>query len=161
MSSSHRVAEGASTHNLDVPKYIVCLTQFQGGKLLSVMAERLVEFAPNWRRKNLYEGCIHRAVTTLMMLVIAAKGYSIPDNTKTMLVHWLEIWAAYNSWSPGSMTPDNDVRVACRTLGKLLKDNLNVAMKSLIKQQRRALKCIEVCGLPSCGMETNLRSCVR
>ena len=56
------------------------------------MAERLVELAPRWRRgiptlcPHMYEGCVHRAVTTLMMLVTTAKGHAIPEITKTTLV---------------------------------------------------------------------------
>lgn len=77
-------------------------TQLQGGRLLRVMAERLVDFAPKWHERS-NDGCIHKAVTTLMMLVVAAKGHSIPNNTKTRLVSWLNTWTAYTSWSPGAM----------------------------------------------------------
>jgi hypothetical protein len=131
----------------------------QGGKLFRVMAERLVEFAPNWRNSVHYEGAIHRAVTTLFMLVFAAKGHPIPENTKTQLVNWLQIWAAYKSWSPGSMMPGDDLPRACHSLSGVL--SRPVALKSIIKQQRRALKCIEVCGLPTCDAETKLKVCSR
>jgi len=140
----------------------------EGGKRLpTVMAERLVEFAPNWVRRDptlpmgphIYEGCIHRAVTTLLMLVIAAKGHSVPESTRTKLVHWLDTWAAYDSWSPESMTPDNNLPLACITMSRVFKyDGL---LKSVIKQRRHALKCIEVCALPTCAAETNLKTCAR
>lgn len=128
------------------------------------MAERLVELAPSWHRGNptlgphMYEGCIHRAVTTLIMLVIAAKGHAIPEITETTLVRWLDTWAAYKLWSPASMVPDNDLTVACRTLSILLKGEVT---SKLIKQRRRALKCIEMCALPTCTIETNLKTCAK
>jgi hypothetical protein len=156
MLSSHTATKGAPNFlvsNISVPDTI------QGGKLFTVMAERLVEFAPNWRNSVHYEGAIHRAVTTLFMLVFAAKGHSIPEKTKDQLVNWLQIWAAYKSWSPGSMTPDNDLPRTCHSLSGVL--SRPVAMKSIIKQRRRALKCIEVCGLPTCDAETKLKVCSR
>lgn len=134
----------------------------KGGKRLpSVMAERLVEFGPSWRQnKNpIYEGCIHRAVTTLMMLVIAAKGPSIPKPTSSKLVLWLETWASYDSWSPGSLTFDNNLPMACTTLVNLFKHE--AVLKSVTKQQRHALKCVEVCALATCAIETNLKVCAR
>jgi len=134
----------------------------EGGKRLpGVMAKRLVEFGHSWRQhKNpIYEGCIHRAVTSLMMLVIAAKGHDITEPTRSKLVHWLDTWAAYNSWSPGSMTFDNNLPVACNTLSKLFKHEAQ--LKSVIKQRRYALKCVEVCALPTCAAETNLKVCSR
>ncbi|KIM85444.1 hypothetical protein PILCRDRAFT_363465 [Piloderma croceum F 1598] len=143
MSSSRTIAEG-------------------GKRLPRAMAERLVELAPSWRRgsptlgPHMYEGCIHRAVTILMMLVIATKGHVVPEITKTTLVRWLDTWTAYKIWSPASMVPDNDLSMACRTLSMLLKGE--VASK-LIKQLRRGLKCIEVCALPTCTIETNLKTC--
>jgi hypothetical protein len=96
------------------------------------MAERLVEFGSSWRQNNnpIYEGCIHRAVTTLMMLVIAAKGHAIPESTRSELVHWLDTWTAYGSWSPGSMTIDNEWTwlTFCK---RLLHEILNVLQKQL------------------------------
>lgn len=124
------------------------------------MAERLVEFAPNWLRGDpIDEGCIHRAVTTLVMLVIARKDHGVPERTSAELVHWLDTWAAYDSWSPASMQPDNNLPLGCRTLSGLFKNS--AALKSVIKQRRRALKCIEVCALPTCAVETNLKTCAR
>ena len=131
------------------------------------MAERLVEFAPIWLRQDLvlpmgrrlYEGCIHRAVTTLTMLVIAAKGHTFPETTKTTLVGWLDTWAAYDSRSLASMTHGNNLPIACATLSNLLKHA--VALKSLIKQRRHVLKCIDVCAWPICPVETNLKTCSR
>ena len=126
------------------------------------MAERLVEFGPSWRRnKNpIYEECIHGTVTTLMVLVIAAKGHDIPKRTSRELVHWLDIWATYGSWSPGSMSSSNSLPSACNFLSNLFKHK-HGALKSVIKQWRRALKCIEVCGLPACGVETDLKVCAK
>jgi hypothetical protein len=125
------------------------------------MAERLVEFGSSWRQnKNpIYEGCIHRAVTTLMMLVIAAKGHAIPGPTRSELVHWLDTWTAYSSWSPGSMTIDNNLPAACRTLSNLFKHE--AVLKAVSKQRRHALKCVEVCALPACAIETDLKVCAR
>jgi hypothetical protein len=57
------------------------------------------------------------------------------------------------------MMPGDDIRMACSTLGRLLKNP--DAMRSFIKQRRRALKCVEVCGLPTCGIETSLKTCAR
>ena len=127
------------------------------------MAQRLLEFAPSWRRNKrpIYEGCIHRAVTTLMMLVIAAKGHGdIPKRTRTELVHWLDTWATYGSWSPGSMTFNNNLTMSCTCLSNLLKPH-GAGLTSVIKQRRRALKCIEVCALPACAIETDLKVCAR
>ena len=126
------------------------------------MAERLVEFGPCWRRnKNqIYEGCIHRAVTTLLMLVIAAKGHDIPKRTRRELVHWLDTWASYGSWSPGSMTVDNNLPMMCTCLSNLFKPH-GAGLASVIKQRRRALKCVEVCALPTCAIETNLKVCAK
>jgi hypothetical protein len=140
------------------------LVMYQGGKrLLRVMVERLVEFASSWRRnkKPIYEGRIHRAVTTLMMLVIATKGHDIPKRTRGELVHWLDTWATYGSWSPESMTFDNNLPMACRCLSSLFKPKHNAALASVIKQRRRALKCVEVCALPACVIETELKVCAR
>lgn len=125
------------------------------------MAERLVEFGLSWRQNinPIYEGCIHRAVTTLTMLVIAARRHTIPEPTRSKLVDLLDTWAAYGSWSPGSMTSDNNLPVSCRTLSALFKDGAE--MKLVTKQRRRALKCVEVCALPTCGVETNLQVCAR
>jgi hypothetical protein len=125
------------------------------------MAERLVEFGPSWRRnkKPIYEGYIHRAVTTVMMLVIAAKGHDmIPKRTRRELVHWLDTWAAYGSWSPGTTFGDS-LPAACNSLSKLFEHW--AALKPVIKQRRRALRCIEVCGLPACAIETGLKVCGR
>ena len=127
------------------------------------MAERLVEFGPTWRRnKNpIYEGCIHETVTTLMVLMVAAKGHDIPKRTREELVHWLDIWATYTSWSPESMTfGGNNLPMACICLSNLFKHK-HGDLKSVIKQWRRALKCIEVCGLPACGVETDLKMCAK
>ena len=125
------------------------------------MAERLVEFAPSWLRnkKPIYEGCIHRAVTTLMMLVIAAKGQGIPKRTRGELVHWLDMWTTYGSWSPESLTFDNNLPQACGCLSNLLKRG--GILTPVIKQRRRALKCVEVCALPGCVIETGLKVCAR
>ena len=126
------------------------------------MTERLVGFAPNWLRGNpVDEGCIHRAVTTLMMLVIARKDHGVPERTSTELVHWLDTREAYESWSPASMKPDNNLPMACGALSRLFKHS--AALKPMIIQRRRALKCIEVCALPTCacGVETNLKTCSR
>lgn len=128
------------------------------------MAERLVEFGASWRRnkKPIYEGCIHRAVTTLMMLVIAAKGHpdsDIPKRTRRELVHWLDTWATYGSWSPESLTVDNSLPRACNCLRNLFKQG--AALASFIKHRRRALKCVDVCALPACAIDTNLKVCGR
>jgi len=147
MSSSHPIAEG-------------------GKRLPRVVAERLVEFAPNWDRlridptaSGIFEGAIHRAVTTLMMLLIAAKDHSIPTTTTNPLVRCLDTWASFASWSPESMTLDNNLPAACVALRRVL--TYHVGLKSVMKQQRHALKCIEVCALPSCNVETNLKVCTR
>jgi len=138
-----------------------------GGKcLVGVIVERLVEFGPIWLKRDhprpipyeIYEACIHKAVTTLVMLVIAAKGQAIPEAAKTELVRWLDIWAAYDSWS--YMAPDDNVPLACSTLSNLLKYG-DDRLKSLIKQRRHALKSIDVCALPTCTTETNLKRCNR
>ena len=126
------------------------------------MAQRLVEFGPSWQRnKNpIYEGCIHRGVTTLMMLVIAAKGHGdIPKRTRRELVHWLDTWATYGSWSPGSLTFDNNLPMSCNCLSNLFKHG--AALSSVMKQRRRALKSVEVCALPACAIETDLKVCAR
>jgi hypothetical protein len=121
-----------------------------------------VEFAPSWSRNKIpmYEGRIHRAVTTLIMLVIAAKGQDIPKRTRRELVHWLDTWATYGSWSPESMTFDNNLPGNCNCLSNLFKHGAQ-GLSSVIKQRRRALKCVEVCGLPACAIETNLKVCAR
>ena len=126
------------------------------------MAERLAEFGPSWNRnkKTIYEGCIHRAVTTLVMLVIAAKGHDIPKRTREKLVRWLDTWATYGSWSPESMTSDNNLPMSCICLSSLFKHR-HEALKSVIKQRRRALKCVEVCALPACAIETDLKVCAK
>ena len=126
------------------------------------MAERLVKFGPSWHqnKKPIYEGCIHRAVTTLMMLVVAAKGQDIPKRTREELVHWLDTWATYGSWSPGSKRIDNNLPLACVCLSNIFKHKHGV-LKSVIKQRRRALKCVEVCALPACAMETDLKVCAK
>ena len=131
-----------------------------------VMAERLVEYGPIWLNRDqtrpidydIYEGCIHQAVSTLMMLVIAAKGQVIPDTTKTRLVWWLDIWAAYDSWS--YMAPGDNMPAVCSTLSNVFKYGAD-SWKSFVKQRRRALKCVEVCALPTCSAETNLKTCAR
>ena len=125
------------------------------------MAERLVEFGPSWRRnKNpIYEECIHGTVTTLMVLVIAAKGHDIPKRTSRELVHWLDTWATYSSWSPESMTLSNNLPMSCNCLSNLFKHG--AALTSVVKQRRRALKCVEVCALPACAIETDLKVCAR
>lgn len=125
------------------------------------MAERLAEFGPSWHRnKNpIYEECIHKAVTTLFMLLIAAKSHDIPEHTTRELVHWLDTWATYGSWSPGSLTPGDSLPVACNSLSNLFKRW--AALMPVIKQRRRALKCIEVCALPACAIETGLKVCAR
>jgi hypothetical protein len=130
------------------------------------MAERLVEYGPIWLNRDqtrpidydMYEGCIHKAVTTLMLLVIAAKGQGIPKTIKTGLVRWLDTWAAYDSWS--YMAPGDNMPAACSTLSNVLKYG-DDALKSVVKQRRRALKCVEVCALPTCNAETNLKICAR
>ena len=126
------------------------------------MAERLAEFGPSWDRnkKEIYEGCIHRAVTTLMMLIIGAKSHGIPKRTREELVHWLDTWATYGSWSPLSMTSYNKLPMSCICLSNLFKHN-NGALKSVIKQRRRALKCVEVCALPACAIEIDLKVCAK
>jgi hypothetical protein len=118
----------------------------------------LVPVRVRTKKNSIYERCIHRAVTTLMMLVIAAKGQTIPEPTRSKLVHRLHTWAAYDLWSPGSMTSDNNLPGACNVLIKLFKHEAE--LKSVIKpeQRRRALKCVEVCALPSCAVETNLKA---
>ena len=130
------------------------------------MMERLVKYGPVWVNRDktrpidydMYEGCIHKAVTTLTLLVIAAKGQGIPETTKTKLVRWLDTWAAYDSWS--YMAPGDNMPVACRTLSNILKYG-DDTLKSVVKQRRRALKCVEVCGSPTCNAETNLKTCAR
>ena len=120
-----------------------------------------MEFGPSWRRnkKPIYEGCIHRAVTTLVMLVIAAKGHNIPRRTRKELVHWLDTWATYGSWSPESTAFNNNLPAACSGLSNLFKNGATLA--SVIKQRRRALNCVEVCALPTCAIETGLKICAR
>jgi len=139
----------------------------EGGKhLLRVMAERIVAYGPFWRNRDqtkpmdydMYEGCIHKALTTLMMLVIAAKGQVIPEETKTKLLRWLDIWASYKSWS--YMAPGDNMQVACKSLSNVLKYATD-SLKSFVKQRRHALKCVEVCALPTCNSETNLKTCAR
>jgi hypothetical protein len=122
-----------------------------------------VEFGPTWSRNKdkIYEGRIHRAVTTLIMLVIAAKGQDIPKRTGRELVHWLDTWATYGSWSPESMTFNNNLPAACICLSNLFKHRAQAGLTSVIKQRRRALKCVEVCGLPACAIETDLKVCAR
>lgn len=147
MTSGHPIAEG-------------------GKRLPMVMAERLVEYGPIWLNRDqtrpidydIYEGCIHKAVSTLMMLVIAAKGQVIPDTTKTRLVWWLDIWAAYDSWF--YMAPGDNMPAVCSTLSNVLKYGAD-SWKSFVKQRRRALKCVEVCALHTCSAETNLKTCAR
>ena len=167
MSSSCPVAEGTSykTHTGLAFSSKLCLEQ--GGKRLPrVMAERLVEYGPVWLKRDktqpfdyaMYEGCIHKAVATLMMLVIAAKGQVIPATTKKELVRWLDTWAAYKSWS--CTTPGDNMPLACSTLSNVLKYG-DDTLKSFVKQRRRALKCVEVCGLPTCYVEANLKTCAR
>ena len=126
------------------------------------MAERLVEFGRSWHRnKNpIYEGCIHMAISTLVMLVIAAKGHDIPKRTREELLRWLDTWATYGSWSPKSMTIATNLPAACICLSKLFKHK-HGNLRSVIKERRRALKCVEVCGLPTCAMETDLKVCAR
>jgi hypothetical protein len=130
------------------------------------MAERIVEYGPIWLNRDqtrptdyeVYEGCIHKAVATHMMLVIAAKGQGIPENIKTKLVRLLDTWAAYDSWS--YMAPGDNMLVACSTLSNVLKYG-DDTLKLFVKQRRRALKCVEVCALPTCNAETNLKICAR
>lgn len=132
---------------------------FQGSKLLRVMAERLAECAPNWCESlPMYEGCIQSTVSTLMLLGTAAKENPIPDETKTKLVNWLHIWAVFKSWSPEVMVLPNHLPQACLVLSCLLQ--IPVVMKPATKRLRRALSN-EVCGLPTCDAETNLKTCAR
>ena len=166
MTSSHPVAEGLSYKcTAFTSSCTLCLEQ--GGKRLPrVMAERLVDYGPVWVNRDktqpvdydIYEGCIHKAVTTLMMLVIAAKGRGIPETTKTRLTRFLDIWAVYDSWS--YMAPSDNMPVACSTLSNVLKYG-DDALRSVVRQRRRALKCVEVCALPTCNVETNLKTCAR
>jgi len=132
----------------------------QGGKLLRVIAERLIAFAPNWKSlpNDEDEACIHRAVTTLMMLLTAAKDHPIPDETKAKLVSWLETWAVYKSWSPESMGPYFDLPKTCFALSHMLRSHIT---RESVKKRRHAFQCIGVCGLPACGIETNLKVCAR
>jgi hypothetical protein len=128
--------------------------------------DRLVEFGPIWLNRDhprpipyeTYEACIHKAVTTLTMLVIAVKGVAIPEPAKTELLRWLDTWAAYNSWF--YMAPGGTIRSHCSILSNILRYG-DTRLKSVIKQRRHALKCIEVCALPTCTAETNLKKCVR
>jgi len=92
----------------------LCLEQ--GGKHLTmVMVEHLVEYSPIWLNRDTmwandydkHKGCTHKAVTTLMMLVVATKGQGIPEPTKTELLRWLDTWIAYDSWS--YMAPNDNV----------------------------------------------------
>jgi hypothetical protein len=124
------------------------------------MAERLVEWAPKWCESlPMYEGCIQRAVSTLMLMGIAAKENPIPDETKTKLVNWLHIWTVYKSWSPEVMMPPNHLPQACLALSCLLR--IPVAMKPVMRRRRRRVLSNEVCGLPTCDVETNLKTCAR
>ena len=169
MSSSHKVAEGTSYLKRMRSFGVVESTSYleQGGKRLTrVIAERLVEFGPIWLKRgqkqpipyDIYEGSIHKAVTTLMMLVIAVKGQAIPKTTKAKLLRWLDTWAAFDSWS--HMTPQDNMPSACRTLSNVLKYGDN-RLKLMVKDRRRALQCIEVCALPTCTAETNLKTCAK
>lgn len=80
-----------------------------------VMVEHLVEYSPIWLNRDTmwandydkHKGCTHKAVTTLMMLVVATKGQGIPEPTKTELLRWLDTWIAYDSWS--YMAPNDNV----------------------------------------------------
>jgi hypothetical protein len=166
MTSSHPVAKGMSYKFITLASSIILCLEQGGKRLPMVMAERLVEYGPIWLNRDqtrpidydIYEGCIHKAVDTLMMLVIAAKGQVMPETTKTRLLRWLDIWAAYDSWqykAPGIDMPSN-----CSALGRVLKHGAD-SLKSVIKQRRRALKCVEVCALPTCSAETNLKTCAR
>jgi hypothetical protein len=139
----------------------------QGGKRLTrVIAKRLVNFGPIWLGRGqtkpipyeVYEGSIHKTVTTLMMLVIAVKGQAIPETTRIKLLQWLDTWAEFNLWS--HMAPNDNMPLSCRTLSRVLKYGDN-SLRSMVKQRRHALKCIEVCALPSCTVETNLKTCAR
>jgi hypothetical protein len=142
----------------------------QGGKRLpDVIAERLLEIAPKWNKRDLtrpsrphfYEGCIFCAVSTLSFLAIMSKVHLIADATTTKLVGWLDTWAAYDSWSESIMsgTGVNNLPAACFFLSGLLKRASNFTVS--VKRQRRAFKCLEVCALPTCTVDTNLKTCVR
>jgi hypothetical protein len=90
-----------------------------------------------------------------------SKDYHIAEATTTKLVGWLDTWAAYDSWSELIMsgTAANNVPVACVCLSGHLKRASNFT--AFVKQQRRAFRCLEVCVLPTCTVETNLKTCVR
>lgn len=88
MASNCPAANGTSYQILlaTIASSTLCLEQ--GGKRLTmVMAERLVEYGPIWLNRDTtwandydkHEGCIHKAVATLMMLVVATKGQGIPE----------------------------------------------------------------------------------
>ena len=90
-----------------------------------------------------------------------SKDHPIAEDTTTKLVSWLDTWAAYDSWSESMMsgTGANNLPLACFSLSGLLKrasDNT-----ADLKQQRRAFKCLEICALPTCTVETNLKTCVK
>jgi hypothetical protein len=119
----------------------------QGGERLpNAIAERLLEIAPKWNKRDLtrpslphiYEGCIFCAVSTLYFLAIMSKDYHIAEATTTKLVGWLDTWAAYDSWSESMMsgTAANNVPVACVWLSGHLKRAGNFTAS--VKQQRRA-----------------------
>ena len=167
MVSNRPAADGTSYQILLAAIASRTLCFEQGAKRLNmVMAERLVEYGPIWLNRDTtptndydkHEGCIHKAVTTLMMLVVATKGQGIPETTKTELLKWLDTWIAYDSWS--YMEPNDNMRVTCIVLGNMLKYSGD-RLKSIVKQRRRALKCIEFCALPTCNAETNLKNCAR
>lgn len=134
------------------------------------MAERLVALGHDWdkltARPLFLEGCIHRTVTTLMMLVIATKPDTIPDSTRNQLVRRLDTWAVYK-WSPESMTPFNNLTASLSTLIGVLKHKDSLAsitkqrLASITKQRRHALKGIEVCAFPTCQKDTELKNCSR
>lgn len=136
----------------------------KGGKrLVAVIAERLVEFGPVWLKREhprpipyeIYEACIHKAVTTLTLLVIATKGQAIPEAARTELVQWLDTWAAYDSWFY-----KDTMSLHCSVLSNLLKYGGD-RLKTIVKQRRHALKSVDVCALPTCAAETNLKRCIR
>jgi hypothetical protein len=90
-----------------------------------------------------------------------SKDNPIAEATTAKLVGWLDIWAAYDSWSESMMsgTGVNNLPAACVCLSGVLKRDGNFTAS--LKKQRRTFKCLEVCALPTCTVETNLQTCVR
>jgi len=157
--------------NAYLAKYITSSKAIaQGGERLpNAIAERLLEIAPKWDKRDLtrpsrphiYEGCIFCAVSTLYAFAIMSKDYHIAEATTTKLVGWLDTWAANDSWSESMMsdTGVNNVPAVCVVLSGLLKRASNFTASA--KEKRRAFRCLEVCALPTCTVETNLKTCVR